>query len=90
MQYQEWGKSKCLLSKFGKDFSFISHCGIFILYHTWYGFPDLHILYCHFDPISIFPFVEIIILPNQTKLPNSQKRVISYNRDFSKLNFWGN
>ena len=39
----------------------------FTSYYTWYIFPNfanLLLWYCHFEPISIFPFVAIIILPN--------------------------
>ena len=25
-------------------YSIISYCGIFVFYHTWYDFPNMHIL----------------------------------------------
>ena len=51
-------------------------CGIFIFYHTWYDFPNLHILplvVLSFWPTGIFPFVVIIILPN---LPDLQHKIL--------------
>ena len=45
---------------------FISQCGIFIFYHTWYDLPKpiLPLMVLSFDPINIFSFMVIITLPN--------------------------
>ena len=55
------------LSKIWKRISVNSHCCVFIFYYTWSDFPTLYIVLLMiviFDPINIFPFVVIIILPN--------------------------
>ena len=42
-----------------KNSIYFSHCGIFIFYHTWYDFPNLHIYHLSYG-IVILTLLAII------------------------------